>query len=321
MMESTWKVRPSACNEDELLERYRNRKGGDIVAEVPVATRSLDGVHLSVGRKEGRLYCWRDLGSDKDSRRQKFVDMIQRHDIELIEVKPELTRRVLGQAIAGRDIFEEQYGVVPIRTLILFPKEQSDPAIEWVCKEKRTIAIEPFENPASRIRRKPSRTDEAKIPDKLAILRRYQDRLNITGDIYTGIRIDDADIWPGCRPDSADAIRLLHSRRKGNLFSSITEQDFRKRLHDCEVELIAMPPLLGSDRKKKYKIGALNRSAIGKVLAGKDMFERKYREQNIKVSQLVILCAEIDRSFQVVWEKEGILPPIKLSPVAAEPGS
>jgi hypothetical protein len=312
MLKSTWKVRPNACKEDELLKLYRNLKGGEIIAEVPVATRSLDGVHLSMGQKDGQLYCWRDLGSDEDSRRQKFVEKIQGHDIELIEVKSELTRRVLGQAIAGRDIFEGQYGLVPFRTLILFPKERGDPAIEWVCKEKRNIDIEPFEDPASRIRSNPNRTDEAKISDKFEILRHYQERPNITGDIYTAIRIDDADIWPGCHKHSVDAIRLLHSRRKGNLFSSTTEQDVRKLLHDCEVELIAMPPLLKSDRKKKNKIGALNRSAIGKVLAGKDMFERKYIEQNIKVSRLVLLCAEIDWSFQVVWEKEGILPPIKL---------
>jgi hypothetical protein len=309
-IKSTWKKRPNAIHEDSILELYHSIKDGDIIAEVPVATRSVDGVHLSVGKKDGRLYCWADLGSSSHSQRQKFVDTIQGHNIELIEVKPKLTRRALGQAIAGRDLFEEQYRVVPFRTLILFPKERGDPAIEWVCKKKRNIDIEPFEYQI--LGKCTYRTDEAKISDKFEILRRYQDRPKITGDIYTGIRIDDAAIWPGCTPDFVDAIRLLDSRRKGNLFSPITEVAFRKQLQNCEVELIAMPPLLNSDRKKKNKIGALNRSAIGKVLAGKDMFERKYIEQKIKVSRLIILCAEIDWSFQVVWEKEGILPPIKL---------
>jgi hypothetical protein len=303
-IKSTWKVRTNACEEDEMLKHYRNIKGGDIIAEVRVATRSLDGVHLSVGQKDGRLYCWRDLGGNTISRRQEFLNMIQGHDIELIEVKPELNRRVMGQAIAGRDIFEKQYGVVPFRTLILFPKERGDPAVEWVCKEKRSIGIEPLEYQISG--KRTNRIGEARISDKFEMLRRYQDRPNINGDVYTGIRIDDAAIWPGCLEDSVDAVRLLRSRRKGSL-CSITEEDFRKRVQNCEVELIEMArPLLNSD--KKNKIGALNRSAFGKVLAGKDMFERKYRKQNIKVSQLVILCAGIDRSFEVVWKKEGILP-------------
>jgi len=311
-IKSTWKIRDS--RENAMLELYRNLKGGDIIAEVRVATRSLDGVHLSVGRKDGQLYRWKDLGGN-------FLNVIQGHDIELIEVKCELTRGVIGQAIAGRDLFEERFSVASFGTHVVFPIERGDPTLEWVCKEKRNIHIEPLESvsrvwelagcraPVSSKGSRSNRISEAKTPDKFEMLRRYQDRPNITGDIYTGIRIDDSVIWPGCNEDSVDAVRLLHSQGKGNLFSPITEEAFRKRVQSCEVELIEMSsPLLKSDSKRKEKIGALNRSAFGRVLAGKDMFERKFREENIKVSQLVILCAEIDPSFKVVWEKQGILP-------------
>jgi hypothetical protein len=307
MLESTWKIRANARKEDAMLERYRYIKGGDIIAEVPVATRSLDGIHLSVGRNDGRLYCWGDLGGNTASRRREFYNIIQEQDIELIEIKPELNRGVLGQVIAGRDIFEEQYGVIPSRTVILFPKELGDSALVWVCKEKRNIDIEPLDYPVSWKRTKPNRISQVETPDKFTMLRTYQRRPEINGDIYTGIRIDDAVIWRGCHEDSVDAIRLLDSQKKGDIIS-VTEDVFRQRVRDCEVELIEMPRPLKKDRNTKKMIRALNRGVIGKVLAGKDMFERKYREQNIKVRQLVILCIEIDPSFKVVWEKEGILP-------------
>jgi hypothetical protein len=38
------------------------------------------------------------------------------------------------------------------------------------------------------------------------------------------------------------------------------------------------------------------------------MFERKYREQNIKVRQLVILCVEIDSSFRLYGRRRAYCP-------------
>jgi hypothetical protein len=42
-----------------------------------------------------------------------------------------LDRYVIGQAIAGRHMFERQYNIPPARVVIVCPR--SDAALEWVC--------------------------------------------------------------------------------------------------------------------------------------------------------------------------------------------
>ena len=55
------------------------------------------------------------------------------------EVKQKLNRPVIGQIIAGSDMFERQYSIKPARCVILCSKEDS--ALQWVC-EKRGIHVE-----------------------------------------------------------------------------------------------------------------------------------------------------------------------------------
>lgn len=59
--------------------------------------------------------------------------------VELIEVKKNLNRLVIGQVIAGVDMFERQYNISKIIPVILC--KNGDPALEWVC-EKRNIRVE-----------------------------------------------------------------------------------------------------------------------------------------------------------------------------------
>lgn len=57
----------------------------------------------------------------------------------MIEVKKNLNRLVIGQVIAGADMFERQYNTSKIIPVILC--KNGDPALEWVCK-KRNIKVE-----------------------------------------------------------------------------------------------------------------------------------------------------------------------------------
>jgi hypothetical protein len=54
-------------------------------------------------------------------------------------VKLSLNRTAIGQAIAGRRMFQRQYGVSPKRTTVLC--RVSDSALAWVC-EQENIEVE-----------------------------------------------------------------------------------------------------------------------------------------------------------------------------------
>lgn len=56
--------------------------------------------------------------------------------MELIEVKKKLNRLVIGQVIAGADMFKRQYGTEMVATVILC--EEGDPALGWVCQQRGT---------------------------------------------------------------------------------------------------------------------------------------------------------------------------------------
>jgi hypothetical protein len=57
--------------------------------------------------------------------------------LEVIEVKASLNRTAIGQAIAGVDMFERQYGR-PAQGVILCGN--GDSALEWVC-QRRSIRV------------------------------------------------------------------------------------------------------------------------------------------------------------------------------------
>lgn len=59
-------------------------------------------------------------------------DIVQDRHVEIIEVKRTLGRPVIGQAIAGRDLFERDYD--PNTTEPVVVCGEGDPALEWVCR-------------------------------------------------------------------------------------------------------------------------------------------------------------------------------------------
>lgn len=136
---NTWKPRSL---EDKLLYKYWLEVGGLLCLEVPIGspggsgnwpsgskTRRIDGVLLK--NQEWEIVRFRD-------RETEFLEAIQTQTIELIEVKKKLNRLVIGQVIAGVDMFERQYQAGKIKPVILCT--EGDPALEWVC-EKRGIEV------------------------------------------------------------------------------------------------------------------------------------------------------------------------------------
>lgn len=131
--ETLWVPR---SNEDHLLLSYWRRVGGRLYVEVPIGgpggpgkwppgctRRRLDGVRLT------------DVQDPAIVRFStgEFRQRIRRANAELIEVKSSLNRLVIGQIIAGRDMFGREYDWAPQRSVVLCA--ESDTALEWVCQQ------------------------------------------------------------------------------------------------------------------------------------------------------------------------------------------
>ena len=141
----TTRTRSSRAAEDKLLHAHLRRRGGRLYPEVPIGApkgpggwpkgskvRRLDGVIVPTDAP-AEIRPYRENS-------ETFVDDLGRHGApELVEVKTQLNRYVIGQAIAGRRMFERQYGVTPSRVVIVVAA--GDPALEWVCS-KEGIEVE-----------------------------------------------------------------------------------------------------------------------------------------------------------------------------------
>jgi 5-methylcytosine-specific restriction protein A len=123
-------------NEDHLLQSYWRRAGGRLYVEVPIGVAGSPG-DWPAGSTRRRVDAVRFLNAG-DSAVVRFSSSEFRVNVgslpvELIEVKPCLNRGVIGQVIAGRDMFQRDYGVAVRRSVIVCGT--SDGALEWVCRE------------------------------------------------------------------------------------------------------------------------------------------------------------------------------------------
>ncbi len=137
-----WKAR---TQEDQLLHAYWLRVGGRVYTEVPIGGPGGPG-NWPPGCTIRRLDAVRVLSDNDASAISRFRAPENRFPpetalaaVELIEVKVALDRPVIGQIIAGTDMFVRQYGVQVARQVILC--RTGDSALEWVC-EKRGIIVE-----------------------------------------------------------------------------------------------------------------------------------------------------------------------------------
>ena len=130
--------------EDRLLQNYWKSVGGRIYVEVLIGgrggkgkwpagctTRRIDGVRLEVSDREPGIFFF--------TRNQKRFKTELKHSqsVEIIEVKATLNRPVIGQALAGIDMFEREYGVKGKPVVVT---GKNDSALEWVC-QRREIRV------------------------------------------------------------------------------------------------------------------------------------------------------------------------------------
>jgi len=94
-------------------------------------TRRIDGVRLEVNDREPGIFFF--TGNQKHFRDELKLSQT----VEIIEVKSSLNRPVIGQALAGIDMFEREYDVKGIPVVVC---GKNDSALEWVC-QKRNIRV------------------------------------------------------------------------------------------------------------------------------------------------------------------------------------
>lgn len=127
--------------EDRLLHAYWLKARGRIYLKAPIGgpgglgnwppgskIRRIDGVRVeSPGPQQEGIFRF-------SGRCEEFCEAIKDRPVELIEVKKKLNRLVIGQVIAGADMFKRQYGTEMVATVILC--EEGNPALEWVCQQR-----------------------------------------------------------------------------------------------------------------------------------------------------------------------------------------
>ncbi len=130
--------------ETQLLRQYLAQAGGLIYGEVPIGkipnrqfwsekctTRRIDGVRIPLDIKSEEILHFQ-------THQTQFLEQIRNCVPELIEVKRDLNRLVIGQALAAEDLFPVQYEVPKVQIVIICRK--TDSAMEWIC-QKRNIKV------------------------------------------------------------------------------------------------------------------------------------------------------------------------------------
>ena len=129
-----WKPK---TEEDKLLNKYWKNIRGKLLVEVPVGGNhpDLPWEHGSTTRRlDGVMIKGVDLGKYSCSyNRDELSNMFKGKKIEIIEVKRSINRTAIGQVIAGKTMFEKQYGVKYVKGVIVCGF--GDSALEWVCKQ------------------------------------------------------------------------------------------------------------------------------------------------------------------------------------------
>lgn len=134
--------------EDHLLVGYWKQVGGVMATEVHIGgsspgnwpdgakRRRLDGLRF---RSEYRD----EINTPTAFRQAQLADIIEGRHVEVIEVKQSLNRPVIGQAIAGKDMFARDYEPGTIAPVVVCGS--GDPALEWVCRRNgiRVEIVEP----------------------------------------------------------------------------------------------------------------------------------------------------------------------------------
>lgn len=135
--------------EDQLLHAYHDSVGGRIYTEVAAPwsggyqswpdgyrNRYIDAIRLLEPYHVEGIVPFANHGTE-------VLQIVEEAIVELIEIKARLNRPVIGQILAGNDLFQAEYAPAEVRLVALC--ESADPALKWVC-DQRNIAVE-FEEP------------------------------------------------------------------------------------------------------------------------------------------------------------------------------
>lgn len=142
---SDWSPRTT---EDHLLQQYHEQVGGWLYAEVQIGGAGGEG-HWPDGsrirRIDGVRLLQEDAGEPLALRFQPnqllfLKELGSASEAEIIEVKPTLNRLVIGQVIAGADMFERQYTIMPKMVIVA---GTGDAALEWVCQQRSIHVVIP----------------------------------------------------------------------------------------------------------------------------------------------------------------------------------
>ena len=131
--------------EDRLLEAYHDAVGGRVYTEVATPwsggykqwpsgyrNRYIDAIRLKEPYYSGEILPFADHGTE-------VLRAVEDATVELIEIKTRLNRPVIGQLLAGDDLFRAEYAPGEVQLTALC--ERADPALEWVC-DRRDITVE-----------------------------------------------------------------------------------------------------------------------------------------------------------------------------------
>lgn len=139
--------------ENRLLAAYHRAVGGRIYTEVAVpwsggykdwpngyTNRFIDGIRLKEPYYEEAIVPFADHGHE-------VLRAVEDAEVELIEVKGDLNRPVIGQIIAGKDLFETDYAPATVHGVALC--ESTDDVLQWVCEQQQIAVkrVDPIEEP------------------------------------------------------------------------------------------------------------------------------------------------------------------------------
>lgn len=137
-----WKSEIKRTGEDKLLLEYSQLVHGTIFAEVVTGKGGIISADYGADARPRRIDAVRIIQSAVDTiitwklkrNGQEFKTMVEKQDIEIIEIKRWLDRYVFGQVIAGEDLLNMEYQPISIQKVILCQK--TDPVMREVCRRQ-----------------------------------------------------------------------------------------------------------------------------------------------------------------------------------------
>ncbi len=289
--------------EDQHLAKYWADKG-TLFTEVPLAaghwpTRPWGAENSEERRLDGVL--WPE-GPDRriaGVRFEKHVEDMRDASVELVEVKKALNFGVIGQALVGRWLFEQQigrpHGIKVAKNTVLVRAE--DPALVWAADELRLVrenAMPPLSGAEKRGTRKQYTLREP-ILERLRAFRadapgRYLARVPLAGP---------GSPWEGSLPTFIPFLRVAGA--KGRTVE-IYEPAFESLLRDKTVPL---EQIIVNRRQRP------SRGNMGTVACTAKLFKRRYGRS---LSRFVIVSRKRDAALEAAITgvaKQRRLPPVE----------